>query len=67
MVETDADTVRDRYVAALETLPETGRARVVGRGGRFVRAVSDEDPVDVVRAVVASIRFSRLWRATRPL
>jgi uncharacterized protein (DUF58 family) len=56
VVETDADTVRDRYVAALETLTESWRARVVGRGGRFVRAVSDEDPVDVVRAVVASIR-----------
>jgi uncharacterized protein (DUF58 family) len=56
VVETDAETARDKYLAALSALTEDWRARVLGRGGRFLRAVSDEDPVDVVRAVVQSVR-----------
>ena len=53
VVETDADTTRDRYLSALASLSaEWERARG-GRGGRRVRATtSDPIRVKVVRDVV---------------
>jgi len=56
VVETDADTTRDRYLAALEALTSRWREGVVGRGGRFVRATTDADPVRVVREIIESVR-----------
>ena len=56
VVETDADTARERYIAAMQDLTRTWREAVVRRTGRFVQASSDGDPVDVVRAVVEGIR-----------
>jgi uncharacterized protein (DUF58 family) len=56
VVETDADTTRDRYVAALAALTERWERAVVEHGGRFVRATTADDLVRVVRRVVESVR-----------
>lgn len=56
VVETDAGTARDRYLEALEALTNRWRDAVVGRGGRFLRAVSADPPVQVVRDIVRAVR-----------
>jgi uncharacterized protein (DUF58 family) len=56
VVETDADSTRDRYIAALSALTGTWQQAVVRRGGRFVRATTSDEPVRVVRSVVESVR-----------
>jgi uncharacterized protein (DUF58 family) len=56
VVETDAETTRDRYLAALAALTRTWEDTVMVRGGRFLRASSKDDPVHVVRAIAQSIR-----------
>lgn len=54
-VETDAGTVRAGYLAALQRLTEGYRARVVARGGRLVEARTTEEPVEIVRRVLAAL------------
>jgi uncharacterized protein (DUF58 family) len=56
VVETDAETTRGEYLAALAELTRAYRETVVGRGGRFVSALTSDDPVRVVRAIVQSLR-----------
>ena len=56
VVETDADATRERYLGALAELTGGWREALVRRGGRFVRATTADDPVDVVRAVVEAVR-----------
>jgi len=56
VVETDAETTRDRYLAALASLTGTWEKAAVRRGGRFSRAISTDDLVSVVRAIVESVR-----------
>jgi uncharacterized protein (DUF58 family) len=56
IIETDADTARDRYIAALSALTAKWQRAVVERGGRFVLTTTANDPVRVVRAIVESIR-----------
>jgi uncharacterized protein (DUF58 family) len=56
VVETDIDTTRDRYLAAMTQLQEGWDHVLVARGGRLVRAETSEDPVRVVRAVVEAVR-----------
>jgi uncharacterized protein (DUF58 family) len=56
VVETDAATARDRYIEALEDLTRRWRDAVVGRGGRFLRAVTSDPPVQVVREIVRAVR-----------
>ncbi len=56
VVETDASTARDRYLEALESLTRRWREAVVGRGGRFLRAVTADPPVQVVREIVRAVR-----------
>lgn len=56
VVETDADTVRDRYLEAMEALTATWRDAAVRRGGRFLQAKSSDSPVDVVRKIVEAVR-----------
>jgi uncharacterized protein (DUF58 family) len=56
VVETDAVTARDRYLEALESLTRRWREAVVGRGGRFLRAVTTDPPVQVVRDIVRAVR-----------
>jgi uncharacterized protein (DUF58 family) len=56
VVETDADTTRERYIEALAALTGAWRDAVVRRGGRFVAARTSQDPVHVVREIVESVR-----------
>jgi uncharacterized protein (DUF58 family) len=56
VVETDADATRSSYLEALATLTRTWQDAIVRRGGRFLRARTTDDPVEVVRAIVQSIR-----------
>jgi uncharacterized protein (DUF58 family) len=56
VVETDAETTRARYLDALEELRHTWERTVVGRGGRFLRATTADDPVSVVREIVEAVR-----------
>ncbi len=56
VVETDADAVRERYLTALADLSARWSDAVVRRGGRFLRATSSDDAVDVVRKIVDSVR-----------
>ena len=56
VVETDAETTRDRYLAALAALTSTWESAAVRRGGRFARATTTDDPVSVVRGIVEGVR-----------
>jgi uncharacterized protein (DUF58 family) len=56
VVETDAATARDQYLAALDDLTRRWRDAVVRRGGRFLRAVTSDPPVQVVREIVRAVR-----------
>jgi uncharacterized protein (DUF58 family) len=56
VVETDADTVRERYLESMDALSSTWRDAVVRRGGRFLSASSRDNPVDVVRKIVEAVR-----------
>jgi uncharacterized protein (DUF58 family) len=56
VVETDADTTRDRYLASLERLQGAWRSVVTRRGGRFLRATTSDDPVRAVREIVEALR-----------
>jgi uncharacterized protein (DUF58 family) len=56
VVETDADTTRERYLGALAEATRSWRDAVQRRSGRYVGALTNDDPVRVVRAVAESIR-----------
>lgn len=52
LVETDAETAKAGYLAALAKLQHGWRTRLVQRRGRLVVCNSAEDPVDVVRSII---------------
>lgn len=56
VVETDVETTRDQYLAALDALKQKWDAALVGRGGRLVLASTKDDPVRVVRAILEAAR-----------
>jgi uncharacterized protein (DUF58 family) len=56
VVETDADTTRERYLAAMAALTTEWREAVARRGGRFLGATTADDPVRTVAAIVDSVR-----------
>jgi uncharacterized protein (DUF58 family) len=56
VVETDADTARERYLASMEAHTAAWRDAVVRRGGRFLQASSAAGPVDIVRKIVEAVR-----------
>ena len=51
-VETDPLAVRQGYLDALEEIATAWSTRLAGRGGRLVRAITTDDPVDVVRKIL---------------
>lgn len=55
VVETD-EAARDRYLAALAAHTESWRRAIVGRGGSFLRATTDENPVSAVRRIIEAVR-----------
>ncbi len=58
-VETNPETVRQGYLAALDEARARWSSALVERGGRLVAATSDEDPVAVVRQVLAAAAGGR--------
>jgi uncharacterized protein (DUF58 family) len=56
VVETDADTTREQYLASLHALQDAWERALVARGGRLVRAETSEDPVRIVRSVAEAVR-----------
>jgi uncharacterized protein (DUF58 family) len=56
VVETDAEATRERYLAQLARVTEHWRSHVIGRRGRFLRALTSDPPIDVVREVVKAVR-----------
>jgi SAM-dependent methyltransferase len=56
VVETDADTTREAYLARMQALTDGWREEVVRRGGRFLRATTDDDPVRTVANIVEAAR-----------
>jgi len=52
IVETDAESARTGYLEALERRARDWDSRLVPRGGRLVRATTDQDAVEVVRGVL---------------
>ncbi|MFO0568377.1 MAG: DUF58 domain-containing protein [Polyangiaceae bacterium] len=56
VVDTDADAVRQAYLARLEEVAQTWDERLAPSGGGVVRAVTTDPPVDTVREVVLAAR-----------
>jgi uncharacterized protein (DUF58 family) len=56
VVETDADTTRERYLAALGSLTRAWERAIIERGGHFASVTTTADPVRVVRQIAESIR-----------
>ena len=55
-VETDAPAARGAYLEALQRVADDLADRLVPRGGQVVRAVTSDNPVDIVRAILESAR-----------
>lgn len=60
LVETDAEAARRGYLDALESIARQWETRLVGRRGRVVRAVTDDDAIEVVRAVLRAAEGDEL-------
>jgi uncharacterized protein (DUF58 family) len=56
VVETDVEATRTRYLAALAALQEQWDRTLAARGARFVRALTTDDPVRLVREIVQAAR-----------
>lgn len=54
VVETDADEVRARYLAALDELGAKLSKRLASVGGRLVRATTDAPAIESLRAIVGA-------------
>ena len=54
LIETDGAAAREGYLTALEGIAASLEDALVPRGGRVVRAVTTDNPVAVVRAVLAA-------------
>jgi uncharacterized protein (DUF58 family) len=56
VVETEVEATRARYLAALAALEHAWDRALSARGARFVRAVTSDDPVRIVREIVQAAR-----------
>ena len=56
VVETDGPAARSGYLEALEHVVRSLDDRLVPRGGRVVRAITSDNPVSIVRSVLACAR-----------
>jgi len=55
VVETDGQSARQGYLAALEALAQRWHEQLVPRGGRVVRATTTDDPIAVVREILRAV------------
>ncbi len=56
IVETDTAATRDSYIAAIEALERHYETTLVSRGARYLRVSTSDDPVAIVRSIVAAVR-----------
>ena len=56
VVETDVETTRPAYLAALHALQKRAEEALLSRGGRLVIAKTSDDPVSIVRRTLEAIR-----------
>jgi uncharacterized protein (DUF58 family) len=56
VVETDVETTRGRYLEALASLQAEWDSALAARGARFIRAITSDDPVRVLRQIVQAAR-----------
>ncbi|HKQ70714.1 MAG TPA: DUF58 domain-containing protein [Polyangiaceae bacterium] len=55
VIETDADTMRARYLAALAAVSEEWSRKLTSHGGQFLRCETTDEPADLVRMAVSAI------------
>lgn len=55
VIETDGQSARQGYLAALEGIRAHWDDQLVPRGGRLVRAVTSDDPVAAVRSILLAL------------
>jgi len=55
VVETDADTTRERYLAKLADIADEWSKKLTHHGGQFVRASTADDPAEIVRRAVSAV------------
>ncbi len=60
VVETDADLVRERYLAALDAQADNLARKLEERGGRLIRCTTSDSPVGVLRSLVTAALGERL-------
>ncbi len=56
VIETDADAARSAYLKALDALTADWEERLLARGARLVRTVTNLDPIDAVRSILTAVR-----------
>lgn len=59
VVETDADAVRSAYLERMNAIADGWSRELAARGGRLVRATTDEPGVDVLRRVLLAAAEAR--------
>jgi uncharacterized protein (DUF58 family) len=55
VVETDADSMRARYLAALGAIADEWSRKLTNHGGHFLQAETTDDPAQVVRTAISAI------------
>jgi uncharacterized protein (DUF58 family) len=60
LIDTDADAVRQGYLAAMAALRSDWEKRLAARGGRLVTAATSDDPVSVVVRILRAISGGRV-------
>jgi hypothetical protein len=55
VVETDADTTRERYFAALAAIAGEWSSKLTNHGGQFLDATTTDDPAAIVRDIVSAV------------
>jgi uncharacterized protein (DUF58 family) len=55
VIETDADTTRARYLAALQSISDEWSRKLTNHGGQLVRARTTDEPASIVRDIVSAV------------
>jgi uncharacterized protein (DUF58 family) len=55
VIETDADTTRARYLAAMASIADEWSRKLTNHGGQLLRAITSDEPAGVVRDIVSAV------------
>ncbi len=55
VIETDADTMRARYLAALAAMTEEWSRKLTNHGGQLLQALTSDEPSAVLRQIVSAV------------